>query len=509
MITVIDFGGQYCHLIARKIRELGVYSEIFTNDVSANEIKKINPDGIILSGGPASVTKKDSPKLDENILCLGIPILGICYGHHLIAKMSRGIVSSKQIKEYGKNIVTVKKSRLLNGLKKKEQVWMSHGDTIMKLPSCFDIIASTKTCRIAAFENDDLKLYGVQFHPEVIHTLSGDKIFKNFLRICNAKKDWNIKDRKDLIISELKNKIKDGAVIMGVSGGVDSLVSATLLKHVTNKLYCVFVDHGLCRKNEAEYAKKLYEEISVKNFHIVNASEIFLSRLKGISDPEEKRRIIGRTFIEVFEKKVNELKKKHGEIKFLGQGTIYPDRIESAQASKKATVIKTHHNVGGLPEKMRLKLIEPLKDFYKDEVRILGKQLGLKREWLWRHPFPGPGLAIRIVGAIDEDKLRIVREADYIFIEELMKSGNYYKIWQALAVLLPVKTVGVMGDERTYEYMIALRAVTSRDAMTADWARIPEQVLERISTRIVNEVHGVNRVVYDITQKPPATIEYE
>jgi len=510
MITIIDFGGQYCHLIARKIRELGVYSEIVLNDVSAEKIKKLNPDGIILSGGPASVTKKDSPALDGNILCLGIPILGICYGHQLIAKMSQGVVSSKQVKEYGKNeLRIIKKNRLLSGLKNKEQVWMSHGDTIMKLPTCFDVVASTKTCKIASFENNALKLYGVQFHPEVVHTPHGEKVLRNFLKICNAKKDWNIKDRKKIIIKELKHKINDDAVIVGVSGGVDSLVASSLLRQATNKLYCVFVDHGLCRKYEAEYAKKLYSDIKIKNFYIVDAQELFLSRLKGISDPEEKRRIIGRTFIEVFENKVKKLKKKHGKIEYLGQGTIYPDRIESAQASKKAAIIKTHHNVGGLPEKMNLKLVEPLKDFYKDEVRILGKELGLKKEWLWRHPFPGPGLAIRIVGAIDDNKLRIVREADYIFIEELKKSGQYYKIWQALAALLPIKTVGVMGDERTYDYMISLRAVTSRDAMTADWARIPEEVLDRISTRIVNEVPGVNRVVYDITQKPPATIEYE
>ena len=510
MITVIDFGAQYCHLIARKIRELGVYSEIIPNDVSAEKIKKLNPDGIILSGGPASVTKKDSPKLDEKILCLGIPVLGICYGHQLLAKMSNGVVSSKQVKEYGKNeLRIIKKSRLLAGLKNKEQVWMSHGDTIMKLPSCFDVVASTKTCRIAAFENNALKLYGVQFHPEVVHTPHGERILGNFLKICNAKKDWNIKDRKNLIIKELKEKIKDNAVIVGVSGGVDSLVTSSLLRQATNKLYCVFVDHGLCRKYETEYAKKLYSDIKIKNFYIVDAQKLFLSRLKGVSDPEEKRRIIGRTFIEVFEKKVEDLKKKHGEIKYLGQGTIYPDRIESAQASKKAAVIKTHHNVGGLPEKMNLKLVEPLRDFYKDEVRVLGKELGLNHEWLWRHPFPGPGLGVRIVGEITDEKLRILRDTDYIFIEELKKSGHYSKIWQAFAVLLPVKTTGVMGDERTYEYLIALRAVTSRDAMTADWARIPEQVLDRISTRIVNEVRGVNRVVYDITQKPPATIEYE
>ncbi|MDP3765132.1 MAG: glutamine-hydrolyzing GMP synthase, partial [Nanoarchaeota archaeon] len=500
-------------------------------------------DGIILSGGPASVYEHNVPTMDKKILDLGIPILGICYGLQLIGKFVGGEVLAGKLKEFGKKELHVKKhGKLLKGLSKKEQVWMSHGDLVTELPKDFDILASTDTCRIAAFENNNKRLYGVHFHPEVVHTLKGNQILKNFVfDICKAKKDWHIKNLAKKLIKEIKKEVGKNSVIMGVSGGVDSTVAATLLhKAIGNKLYCVFVDHGMIRKGEAEEVKNFFEtlenrrfsghrkssemrvssrtrsqlkgfsseKLKFKHFYFVDASQAFLEKVRGITDPEEKRKIIGHTFIEVFENKVIELEKKHLAIKFLGQGTIYPDRIESAQPSKYASKIKSHHNIT-LPEKMKLKVIEPLKEFYKDEVRKLGKELKIPKEILNRHPFPGPGLAIRILGEITDERLRILKEADYIFIDELKKSKLYDKTWQAFAALLPVKAVGVMGDARTYEYIISLRAVTSVDAMTADWAKLPNELLEKISSRIINEVKGVNRVLYDISQKPPATIEYE
>lgn len=512
MILVLNFGGQTCHLIARRIRDFGVYSEILPCDITLAEIGKLKPSGIILSGGPASVYEHNAPVMNRKILGLGIPILGICYGLQLIAKLANGEVIGGRLKEFGKKTMHVKKNgKLLEGLLKKEQVWMSHGDLVTRLPDGFEILASTDTCKIAAFENNQKKLYGIQFHAEVVHTLKGSQILKNFVfDVCKAKKDWHIKSISKKLIREIKKEVGRNSVVMGVSGGVDSTVAATLIhKAIGNKLYCVFVDHGLIRKGEAEEVKIFFEKrLKFKHFHFVDASKIFLEKLTGIADPEEKRRIIGHTFIEIFENKVMELEKKHKAIKFLGQGTIYPDRIESAQPTKYASKIKSHHNVT-LPEKMKLKVIEPLKEFYKDEVRKLGKELKIPDEILNRHPFPGPGLSIRILGEVTEERLRILREADYIFIEELKKSGFYNKTWQAFAALLPVKAVGVMGDARTYEYVISLRAVTSIDAMTADWAKLPNELLEKISNRIINEVRGVNRVLYDISQKPPATIEYE
>ncbi len=500
------------HLITRRVRDFGVYSEILSCDVSLREIGKLKPDGIILSGGPASVYEHNAPTMDRKILDLGIPILGICYGLQLIAKFVGGIVLGGKLKEFGKKELHVKKTgKLLKSLSKKEQVWMSHGDLVTELPKDFEILASTDTCKIAAFENKNKKLYGIQFHAEVAHTLKGNQILKNFVfNICKAKKDWHIKNLAKKLIKEIKKEVGKNSVIMGVSGGVDSTVAATLIhKAIGSKLYCVFVDHGLIRKGEAEEVKNFFEEkLKFKHFYFVDASQIFLEKLKSVTDPEEKRKIIAHTFIEVFENKVVELGKKYRNIKFLGQGTIYPDRIESAQPTKYAARIKSHHNVV-LPEKMVLRVVEPLKEFYKDEVRKLGKELKIPEEILQRHPFPGPGLAIRILGEVTEDRLRILREADYIFIEELKNSKFYDKIWQAFAALLPVKAVGVMGDARTYEYIISLRAVTSVDAMTADWAKLPDELLEKISSRIINEVRGVNRVVYDISQKPPATIEYE
>lgn len=508
MILVIDFGGQYAHLICRRIRELKAYSEIRGWSITSAEVKRLNPSGIIFSGGPSSVYAKRAPTPDKKILELGIPILGICYGHHLIAKLSGGnVVGGK--KEYGKETLSVRNSPLFRGLSKKEHVWMSHGDSVARLPKGFEAIGSTKDCKIAAYANYAKKLFGVQFHPEVQHTPKGMRILENFAMICGEKKNYLLKDAAAKTIREIKTLIGNDSVIVGVSGGVDSLVAASLIRKATKKVHLVYIDHGLVRKHETEYVKEMFRKLSFGNFHAIDASRLFLGRLKGVKDPEQKRKIIGRTFIEVFDSKVAQLKKSHGSIKFLGQGTIYPDRIESAKASKSADIIKTHHNVGGLPKKMKLKLVEPLKDFYKDEVRQIGIQLGLPKQYLFRHPFPGPGLAIRIIGAITPEKINMVREADHIFISALRKYNCYDKTWQALAALLPVKTVGVMGDSRTYGYIISLRAVTSKDAMTADWAKLPYNLLEEAAGEIIRKVKGVNRVVYDISQKPPATIEYE
>ena len=510
MILVINFGAQYVHLIARRVRELGVYSEILPCDVSLKEIEKLKPDGIILSGGPASVYEHNAPVMDRRILGLGIPILGICYGLQLMGKYY-GKVMPGRLKEFGKKELYVKKQgKLLKNLGKKEQIWMSHGDLVEKLPKDFEILAETDACKIAAVENNKMKLYGVQFHPEVAHTLKGAQILKNFVfGICGAKKDWHVSNLKNKLVKEVKGAVKNDYVIMGTSGGVDSTVAAALIHEaIGDKIYCVFIDHGLIRKDEAEEVKSAFKKFNFKYFYVIDASRIFLERLRGVKDPEQKRKVIAHTFIEVFEKKVLELERKNPKIRFLGQGTIYPDRIETAQPSKQADRIKSHHNVA-LPEKMRLKVIEPLREFYKDEVRKLGKELKLPKSIISRHPFPGPGLAIRILGEVTRERVEILRNADHVFIEELKKSDYYDKVWQAFAALIPVKTVGVMGDARTYEYIIALRAVTSKDAMTADWAKLPDWLLERISSRIINEVKGVNRVLYDISQKPPATIEYE
>jgi len=505
MILVIDFGAQYAHLIVRRIRSLGVYSELAPYNIKDSEIKKLNPEGIILSGGPRSVYEKDAITIDKKILDLGVPILGICYGQQLLAHVLGGKVI-RATKEYGKETLEARKSDLFKGLGNSEQVWASHGDSVEKLPEGFKAIGETNECKIAAFENKDKKIYGVQFHPEVVHTTHGTLILKNFIKMCGSKKEYSLKGLDKKLIAEIKESVGKESVIVGVSGGVDSLVASILIKKATTNIFCVFVDHGLLRKDEVEEVAAVYKDF--EHFYIVNASKLFVGRLEGVTDPEEKRKIIGKSFIEVFEQKVDELKKHH-EIKFLGQGTIYPDRIESAAPSKEASVIKTHHNVGGLPAKMKLKLVEPLKDLYKDEVRELGKALGIAETQLNRHPFPGPGLAVRIVGSITDEKIKMVREADSIFMDELRKSGYYDRTWQAFAALLEGKAVGVMGDARAYGHIIALRAVTSQDAMTADWARLPDELLEKISSLITKKVKGVTRVVYDITQKPPGTIEFE
>ncbi len=509
MILVVNFGGQYCHLIARRIRESGVKAEIIEPEKVLGRLKKEKPVGMVLSGGPKSIYEKGAPKLRRKALSFGVPVLGICYGHQLLAKMLGGKVSKGKKGQYGKKIASLSFSPLFKGLKKETMVWLSHRDTVNRLPPNSKRVASTDNCRNAGFEVRRKKIFSIQFHPEVQHTLGGNRMLKNFVfGVCGAKKNWRLREQFSILQSKLSEEVKGKKVLLGVSGGVDSLVAAAMLKKARpKKLFCVFVDNGLMRKNEAIYIKALYKKLGFR-LYVVDAEKNFLRRLKRVFDPEKKRKIIGRTFIEEFESKAKQLEKAGEKIPLLGQGTIYPDRIESASPNPKASRIKSHHNVV-LPKGMRFELVEPLKDFYKDEVREIGKLLGLPRKALSRHPFPGPGLGVRVLGPVDRKKIEILREADSIFIEELEKSAYYDCVWQALAALLPAKSVGVMGDSRTYEYIVSLRAVTSRDAMTADWAKLPHGFLERVSSRIINEVRGVNRVLYDISQKPPATIEYE
>lgn len=509
MIVVLNFGGQFAHLIARRVRDLGVKAEILHGDATVAEIRKFDPKGIILSGSPHSVLEK-GPLPDKKIFELEVPILGICYGHQAMAHLLGGKVKKGSVREFGKEVLSInKKDKLFKDLSGKEIVWFSHGDTVEKLPKGFVATAATKTCKYAAFVDAKRNFYNIQFHPEVTHTIHGRKILSNFLfGIVHAKKDWNMKSVASRIVAGLKKEIGKDHVVIGISGGVDSLVAGTLLyKAIGNQLHAVFVDTGLLRKGEVESVSKALRSRGFKNSHVIDASKIFLSRLAGISDPEEKRKIIGYSFVEVFENALKKELKKY-PVKYLAQGTIYPDRIESAAVGKHAAKIKSHHNLT-LPPEMKLALIEPVKDLYKDEVRRVGEELGLPHDMVWRHPFPGPGLGVRVVGEITEERLSILREADAIFTEELKKAGEYEKIWQAFAALLPIRSVGVMGDARTYDYMIALRAVDSVDGMSADWHKIPQDLLEKISSRIVGSVRGVNRVLYDITQKPPATIEYE
>lgn len=508
-VGILDFGSQYTHLIARRVRECGVYSEILPYNIKADELLSRRPSALILSGGPASVTERRSPACGKDIFNMGVPVLGICYGAQLMAKMLGGEVSRARAREYGKAILKVSsRGGLFKGLKKNEPVWMSHGDKITKLKRGFKIIGSTENAKIAAMADEKRKFYGLQFHPEVMHTPKGKKILNNFLfDIAACQKSWDMHSFVKSSIEELRDKIGNDKVLCALSGGVDSSVLTLLLhKAIGKNLKAIFIDNGLLRKNEAALVKKRFKNYYRLNLKTVNAQRVFLDGLRGIRDPELKRKIIGRLFIRVFEKEA----KKLGKFKFLAQGTLYPDVIESRSAlGGPSATIKTHHNVGGLPPHLKFELIEPLKDLFKDEVRLVGKELGLPDEVVYRQPFPGPGLAVRILGAITKERLDILREADWILIDEIKKAKLYRKLWQSFCVFLPVKTVGVMGDQRTYENVVAIRAVTSVDAMTAHWAKLPYEVLERVSNRIINEVKGINRVVYDISSKPPSTIEWE
>lgn len=510
-VLILDFGSQYTQLIARRVREEGVYSEIHPCNLTIEEIKQINPQAIILSGGPASVTKEDSPKVDPQIFELGLPILGICYGMQLISYLMGGHIEPAKVREYGRSTLEiVKESPLWENIFPEHRqftVWMSHGDTVLKTPLGFEVLAKTESIDIAAIGSLAKNIYALQFHPEVVHTDFGKQIIANFIfKVAKLTPSWSMSSFIDSVLKEVQDTVGEDKVVCALSGGVDSTVVAVLLnKALGHKLHCIFVDNGLLRLNEGEEVVSYLRKHFDLNLHYVQAQDLFLSRLQGVSDPEEKRKIIGHTFIEVFEQ---EAKKIEG-VKWLAQGTLYPDVIESVSYKGPSAVIKSHHNVGGLPEKMNLKLIEPLRELFKDEVRKVGIELGLPDFIIWRHPFPGPGLAIRIIGEITPERLEILRQADKIVQNELIEANWYNKVWQGFAVLLPLKTVGVMGDERTYEHVVALRVVDSVDAMTADWSRLPSELLAKISNRIINEVKGVNRVVFDISSKPPSTIEWE
>ena len=507
-ILIIDFGSQFTQLITRRVRESKVYSEIYPHTISLDKIKEINPAGIILSGGPMSVYDKDAPVLKKEILKLKIPILAICYGLQWLCKNLDGNVEPAKDREYGKATLKVlNNSKLLKNVKKESTVWMSHGDLVTKIPTGFKVIGDSDHSPFCAIENENENLFGVQFHPEVFHTEEGSKIIHNFLfDICDCKGDWTPQNFIEENISKIKTIADDNKVICALSGGVDSTVAAVLVEKAVGKnLICIHIDTGLMRKNESKLIEEMFKDKFNLQFIYVDASETFLNKLKGIVDPEHKRKIIGNTFIEIFEKEA----KKFEDAKFLVQGTLYPDVIESVSVKGASATIKTHHNVGGLPEKMNFKLIEPFRELFKDEVRNVGRELNIPESFIERHPFPGPGLAVRILGDITKNKLDILREADDIFISEIRNANLYNKIWQAFAVLLPVNSVGVMGDFRTYENVMALRAVTSVDGMTADWFHFDHEFLANVSNKIINKVRGVNRVVYDISSKPPSTIEWE
>jgi GMP synthase (glutamine-hydrolysing) len=509
MILIIDFGSQYNQLIARRVRELHVYCQIEPPDIAISRIRSIAPEGIILSGGPASIYEEDSPKVDSQIFELGIPVLGICYGMQYMIHALGGTVESAAKREYGlAELKVLDSNNLFYDIKDVTPCWMSHGDSASQLPEGFKITASTENTAAAAVENPEEKLHGLQFHPEVSHTPQGKKMLSNFLfSICCCKKTWTMKSFIDKETLQIRREVAGRKVILGLSGGVDSSVAALLLNRAIGKqLTCIFVDNGLLSTDEGSRVKDLFRDQFKIRVRYINARNRFLQPLRGITDPERKRKIIGKTFIKVFEEEAAKIRGAD----FLAQGTLYPDLIESRSSfGGPSAVIKSHHNVGGLPKRMRLRLIEPLKHLFKDEVRLLGKELGLPDDVISRHPFPGPGLAVRIIGEVTPHRLSILRQADDIVIEEIKKNKLYKRLWQSFAILLPLKSVGIMGDKRTYEHIVVIRAVTSLDAMTADWAKLPHDLLVRISNRIINEVKGINRVTYDVSSKPPSTIEWE
>ncbi|MDR9450335.1 MAG: glutamine-hydrolyzing GMP synthase [Acidimicrobiia bacterium] len=505
-ILVLDLGAQYAQLIARRVREAHVLSEIVPRDITAAEIRALRPSGLILSGGPASVYADDAYEIDRNIFDLDLPILGICYGHQLLAQMQGGKVAQTENAEYGKTELTVSDgSGLFAELPDLQDVWMSHGDAVVEAPPGFRVVASTPGSPVAAMEHRERRTYGVQFHPEVAHTPRGTEILKRFLfDVCRVTPNWTHHSIIEQSVEAIRRQVGVEKVICGLSGGVDSAVAAALVHHaVGDQLTCVFIDHGLLREGEAEQVEEKFQRAFHINLIHVKAQDRFLAALAGVTDPESKRKIIGETFIRVFEEVAADLT----DTNFLVQGTLYPDIIESG--TKDAARIKSHHNVGGLPDDMQFDLVEPLRDLFKDEVRAIGAELGLPEEIVWRQPFPGPGLAVRVIGEVTRERLDILRAADAVVLEEIRRAGLYRQLWQSFAVLPAIKTVGVQGDGRSYAYPLILRAVTSDDAMTADWARIPYEVLERISNRVINEVGGINRVAYDISSKPPATIEWE
>jgi len=508
-IVILDFGSQYSQLISRRVRENGVYSLILRHDITPGELEKLSPRGVILSGGPASVCDAGSPRCEPSILKGEIPVLGICYGMQLMSVLLGGKVERGRKREYGRaELVLKNESPLFSGLENHQTVWMSHGDKVVTLPPGYETIGRTDNCEITVMADHQGKHVGLQFHPEVVHTVHGEEILRNFLfRICGCRGDWNMGSFHRQAIDDIRARVGPDKVVLGVSGGVDSSVAARLLQEaVGDRLTCIFVNNGLLRKGETEEVREHFERQEEIRLIYIDAEEAFLAALKGVEDPEEKRKIIGAEFIKAFEEAAHRLK----NVRFLAQGTLYPDVIESrSPTGGPSATIKTHHNVGGLPEQLNFELIEPLRDLFKDEVRRLGEEMGMPEHVVWRHPFPGPGLAVRIIGEITKERLALLREADIRFVEEVNAAGYYRKIAQAFVVLLPVKTVGVMGDERTYENVVAIRAVNTVDFMTADWVKLPYDLLGRISNRIINEVRGINRVVYDISSKPPSTIEWE
>jgi GMP synthase (glutamine-hydrolysing) len=510
MILVLDFGSQYTQLIARRIRESDVYCEIHPFNCALQKIEALKPEGIILSGGPASVYQENAPIVEKNLFQMPVPFLGICYGMGIINLASGGEVARAEHREYGPaDVIIEDDTDLFRGFSRPNllRVWMSHGDRMTSIPKGWIVLAHSPNSPIAAFANPSRRFFGVQFHPEVVHTVRGKEILENFVfRICGCKPSWTMEHFVEASVKTIREQAGAGRVICALSGGVDSSVAATLVhRAIGERLTCVFVNNGLLRLNEAERVCALFSERFGASFRYVDASVNFLAALRNVEDPEQKRKVIGRIFIEVFEEEARKL----GDISFLAQGTLYPDVIESVSFVGPSATIKSHHNVGGLPEKMRLKLIEPLRELFKDEVREVGRELGLPNDLIQRQPFPGPGLAIRVLGEVNEERLTLLRNADAIVLQEIRTAGLYDKVWQSFAVLLPIRTVGVMGDERSYENVIALRVVDSLDGMTADWVSLPAELLSRISNRVMNEVRGVNRVVYDISSKPPATIEWE